>query len=52
MISRLPNDNVPLVWAQSLMIVGDLILDDLITVGEIDPLGRRFRPLREKYAIE
>jgi len=45
---RLPNDNVPLVWAQSLMIVGDLILDEMITVGEIDPLGRRFRPLREK----
>jgi len=45
---RVPNQNVPLVWAQSLMIVGDLLLSELVSVGEIDPIGRRFRPLREK----
>lgn len=38
---RLPNENVPLVWAQSLKIVGDLLIDGLITPAELDPLGRR-----------
>ena len=45
---RVPNDSIPLVWAQSLMIVGDLLLDDFVTPGELDPLGRRFRSLRER----
>ncbi|MBW4660394.1 MAG: glycoside hydrolase family 15 protein [Drouetiella hepatica Uher 2000/2452] len=40
---RLPNDNVPLVWAQSLYILGQLIRDRLIAVGDIDPLGRHLR---------
>jgi len=31
------------------MIVGDLLLSELVSVGEIDPIGRRFRPLREKF---
>eukprot|EP01135_Chromosphaera_perkinsii_P002951 Nk52_evm62s230 gene=Nk52_evmTU62s230 len=38
---RLPNDNVPLFWAQSLYILSKLVLEDLISVGEIDPVGRR-----------
>lgn len=40
---RLPNDNVPLVWAQSLYLLGQLIRDQLIAVGDIDPLGRHLR---------
>ncbi|MBI4783582.1 MAG: glycoside hydrolase family 15 protein [Oscillatoriophycideae cyanobacterium NC_groundwater_1537_Pr4_S-0.65um_50_18] len=40
---RLPNDNVPLVWAQSLYILGQLIRDRLIAVGDVDPLGRHLR---------
>ena len=41
---RLPNENVPLVWAQSLYWLGLLIQDGLLSAADIDPLGRRFRP--------
>ena len=46
--TRLPNDNVPLVWAQSLYYLGELRREGLLTLGEVDPLGRhlRLRPLR------
>ncbi|MBE9163606.1 MULTISPECIES: glycoside hydrolase family 15 protein [Microcoleaceae] len=37
---RLPNENVPLVWAQSLYFLGQLLNEGLIAVGDIDPLGR------------
>lgn len=37
---RVPNENVPLVWAQSLFILGCLIQDGLLAVDDIDPLGR------------
>jgi len=37
---RVPNENIPLVWAQSLFILGCLIQDDLLTMDDIDPLGR------------
>lgn len=40
---RVPNENVPLVWAQSLYYLGEMIRDGLITLGDIDPLGRRLR---------
>lgn len=42
--TRLPNDNVPLVWAQSLWLLGQLVLEELIDVADLDPLGRRSRP--------
>jgi len=38
---RLPNDNVPLVWAQSLYLLGAMIEDGLLRRGDLDPLGRR-----------
>lgn len=38
--ARVPNDNIPLVWAQSLFILGSLLQDGLLTVDDIDPLGR------------
>lgn len=38
---RVPNDNVPLVWAQSLYFLGRMIRDGLLRPGDIDPLGRR-----------
>lgn len=41
--SRLPNENLPLVWAQSLYILGELLAEGLIAVGEIDPLGQHLR---------
>lgn len=39
--TRAANENVPLVWAQSLYILGALIQDGLLEIGDIDPLGRR-----------
>ncbi len=38
--SRLPNENIPLVWAQSLYVLGKLLSEGLIAPGDIDPLGR------------
>ena len=37
---RLPNENIPLVWAQSLYFLGQMLSEGLIAVGDIDPLGR------------
>ncbi|NOT11733.1 MAG: glycosyl hydrolase family 15 [Methylococcaceae bacterium] len=37
---RVPNENIPLVWAQSLFILGCLIQDGLLELEDIDPLGR------------
>ncbi len=37
---RVPNENIPLVWAQSLFILGSLIQDGLLGCDDIDPLGR------------
>jgi len=38
--TRLPNENIPLVWAQSLFILGCLLQDGFIELEDIDPLGR------------
>lgn len=45
---RQPNENLPLVWAQSLFILGKLIQDNLLHPADIDPLGRRLR-LGKRY---
>jgi len=37
---RVPNENIPLVWAQSLFILGSLIQDGLLEIEDVDPLGR------------
>ena len=37
---RQPNENIPLVWAQSLFILGNLLQEGLISNDDIDPLGR------------
>ncbi len=37
---RVPNENIPLVWAQSLFMLGSLIQDGLLSCDDIDPLGR------------
>ena len=37
---RVPNENVPLVWAQSLFILGEMLQDGLLEFSDIDPLGR------------
>ncbi len=38
--TRIPNENVPLVWAQSLFILGEMLQDGLLNISDIDPLGR------------
>ena len=38
--TRFANENVPLVWAQSLFILSNLLQDGFITPDDIDPLGR------------
>ncbi|KAF9584430.1 hypothetical protein BGW38_006478 [Lunasporangiospora selenospora] len=40
--ARIANDNLPLVWANSLHTLGNLIYENLLSVAEMDPLGRRF----------
>ncbi|MCJ7765655.1 MAG: glycoside hydrolase family 15 protein, partial [Thiovulaceae bacterium] len=46
--TRIPNENVPLVWAQSLFMLSDMILDGLLDPGDIDPLRRRERIGRKR----
>ena len=40
---RVPNENVPLVWAQSLYMLSDMIMDGLLRPSDVDPLRRRER---------
>lgn len=40
---RTPNENVPLVWAQSLFILSEMIMEGILRPGDIDPLNRRER---------
>jgi phosphorylase kinase alpha/beta subunit len=47
--TRLPNENVPLVWAQSLYILGKLLQDGLLKPGDLDPLGRHLRVGERRY---
>ena len=37
---RLPNANLPLVWAQSLYYLGEMIHSGLLQLSDLDPLGR------------
>ena len=47
--TRIPNENVPLVWAQSLYILSDMILDGVLHPSDIDPLHRRLRIGHKRY---
>ncbi|CAM0134733.1 hypothetical protein VKS41_000715 [Umbelopsis sp. WA50703] len=46
---RVANDNLPLVWANSLFFLGGMIHDNLLSPAEIDPLGRRFNASGKDY---
>jgi phosphorylase kinase alpha/beta subunit len=48
---RLPNENIPLVWAQSLYFLGQMLSDGLLAVGDIDPLGRHLCIGKERQAL-
>jgi len=45
---RQANENLPLVWAQSLYLLGNLVRDGLLQPGDIDPLNRRERVGRNR----
>ncbi|MGF1535279.1 MAG: glycoside hydrolase family 15 protein [Elainellaceae cyanobacterium] len=48
---RLPNENLPLVWAQSLYLLGRMLQDGLISMGDIDPLGRYRRGRQHRQPL-
>ncbi|HEY9809458.1 MAG TPA: glycoside hydrolase family 15 protein [Halomicronema sp.] len=48
---RLPNENVPLVWAQSLYFLGQMIDEGLIDIGDVDPLGRHLCVGRHRQPV-
>lgn len=37
---RLPNDNLPLMWAQSLWLLAELLAEGVLAPADLDPLGR------------
>ncbi|KAG0245559.1 glycosyl hydrolases family 15-domain-containing protein [Mortierella sp. GBAus27b] len=47
--ARVANDNLPLVWANSLHTLGSLIYENLLSVAEVDPLGRRFNARKSQW---
>ncbi len=49
--ARLPNENVPLVWAQSLYLLGQMLSEGLLAVGDIDPLGRHLCVGKDRQAL-
>lgn len=48
---RLPNENIPLVWAQGLYLLGQMLSEGLLAVGDIDPLGRYLCVDRQRQVI-
>jgi phosphorylase kinase alpha/beta subunit len=51
--NRQPNENLPLVWAQSLYLLGQMIDDGLLAPGDLDPLGRHLRVgTRKQHTIQ
>ncbi|WP_414579483.1 glycoside hydrolase family 15 protein [Anabaena sp. CCY 9402-a] len=48
---RLPNENVPLVWAQSLYFLGQMLSEGLLALGDIDPLGRHLCVGKKREAL-
>ncbi|MDM3858116.1 MAG: glycoside hydrolase family 15 protein [Aphanizomenon gracile PMC649.10] len=48
---RLPNENIPLVWAQSLYYLGKMLSEGLISLGDIDPLGRHLNVGKQRSAL-
>ncbi|MFA3790201.1 glycoside hydrolase family 15 protein [Aliiglaciecola sp. SL4] len=49
---RLPNENVPLVWAQSLFLLGAMLEDGLLRPGDLDPIGRRHVKPSKKPVVQ
>jgi phosphorylase kinase alpha/beta subunit len=49
---RLPNKNVPLVWAQSLWWLAQMLQDGVLGRSDIDPLGRHRRRLKPPPPVQ
>ncbi|KJH70400.1 glycoside hydrolase family 15 protein [Aliterella atlantica] len=49
--TRLPNENIPLVWAQGLYLLGQMLSEGLLSVGDIDPLGRHLSVGRDRQPL-
>jgi phosphorylase kinase alpha/beta subunit len=49
---RLPNANVPLVWAQSLYLLGRMLERGVLVPHDIDPLGRRQPKVRQRPVVQ
>jgi phosphorylase kinase alpha/beta subunit len=50
--TRLPNENVPLVWAQSLWWLGQMLEDGLLEPSDLDALGRHRRRATPPVAVQ
>ncbi len=50
--TRLPNENVPLVWAQSLWWLGQMLEDGLLEPSDLDPLGRHRQRAKPPVAVQ
>lgn len=48
---RHPNANIPLVWAQSLYWLGQLLAEKLIAIGDIDPIGRHLSIRQHRHPL-
>jgi phosphorylase kinase alpha/beta subunit len=46
--TRLPNENLPLVWAQSLYLLGQMLDDGLLAPGDLDPQGRHLQICKQR----
>ena len=49
---RLPNENVPLVWAQSLWWLAQMLQDGLLDRSDMDPLGRHRCRLKPSPTVQ
>lgn len=47
---RTANENIPLVWAQSLYLLGGMLRDQLIDLNDIDPLQRHTRIGNQRHS--
>ncbi|XP_058052752.1 phosphorylase b kinase regulatory subunit alpha, skeletal muscle isoform isoform X4 [Ahaetulla prasina] len=50
-VDRLPVGKLPLMWAQSLYILGCLMAEGFLAPGEIDPLNRRFSTVPKPVVV-
>ncbi len=50
--TRSPNENVPLIWAQSLYYLGGMMHSGLLAPGDLDPLGRHLQVGRRRAVVQ